>query len=590
MRRRFVAYGLAVLALLPLDVAATAKPSPIKLSAPTGPRTAERFGLFETTAHISPEPVNPFDPAETDVTGHFRDPSGRVHRVSGFFFQDYSRALVDGRERLTPVDDPVWKVRFAPTQTGRWRWWWTVRAKGAEVSSRQRTLTVTTSDNHGYLRRSSHDSRYLAFDDGSPYFAVGENVGWYDERGTFAYDDWYEKLAAQGATYARLWMPSWAFGIEWKDTGLGDYTARLDRAWQLDHVLDAGARRGIYQMISLLNHGAFSTTANSEWRDNPYNAANDGPLRTPDEFFTDTEAIELFQQRLRYIVARWGYSTHVLAWELWNEVDLTDGYDPIRSALWHQAMAGYLREIDPTDHLVTTSFSLPPLDPAVWSFSGMDLHQTHFYSRSDVFPDGIFPNIALDMSTWLPANQAVYQRPALWAEFGIDARGPGETHAADPQGIGLHDGVWAGALSGAFGTGMTWWWDNYVDPNDFYPVFGSVARFIEGVRWDREGFVRATGTARSASRRLVLYGLQGSERAVLWVKNDQHQWNHPDPVVVQDGSLLLTGLAPGAWCGSWWDTRAGTPRQSERIEAGATLALVSVPAFIGDIALRIERC
>ena len=33
------------------------------------------------------------------------------------------------------------------------------------------------------------------------------------------------------------------------------------------------------------------------------------PLAVPAEFFTDAEAAKLFRNRLRYIVARWSYST-----------------------------------------------------------------------------------------------------------------------------------------------------------------------------------------------------------------------------------------------------------------------------------------
>ena len=48
---------------------------------------------------------------------------------------------------------------------------------------------------HGFLRVSPLDHRYLTYDDGTPYFAIGENLSWYDARGTYAYDDWLDQLA-----------------------------------------------------------------------------------------------------------------------------------------------------------------------------------------------------------------------------------------------------------------------------------------------------------------------------------------------------------------------------------------------------------
>ena len=237
-----------------------------RITALSGPSSVARYDRFETSAAISPDPANPFDPAQIDVQGVFVDPAGRTWHATGFWYQGYSRALVNDREVLTPVGPPGWKVRFAPTTTGRWRWWWTVTTPAGSTQSVTRVVDVVPGDNPGFIRRTAADSRYLVHDDGSSYFAVGENTGWYDQRGTFAYDSWYGRLAEQGANFSRLWMPSWAFGIEWTDTGLGDYRKRLDRAWQLDRVIEEGERRGIYTMLSLLNHGAFSKRSTASGR------------------------------------------------------------------------------------------------------------------------------------------------------------------------------------------------------------------------------------------------------------------------------------------------------------------------------------
>ena len=589
--RRLVTLWIA-LALTAAAAPVAAKPhaSP-RLVDVAGPGEATQFARFETSGIVEPEPENPFDPTHADVWGHFRDPSGREWRMPGFWFQDFDRALVDGREVLTPRGEPGWRVRFSPTRAGTWTWWWTVRTPDGEAASKPKRVKVASSSDHGFVRRSS-DSRYLAFEDGTPWFAVGENVGWYDARGSFAYDSWYTRLAEQGATYARLWMPSWAFGIEWSDTGLGDYRNRLGRAWQLDHVVSLGEQLGIRQVVSLLNHGAFSQTNNSEWAANPYNAANGGPLGMPGEVFTNAEARDLLKRRFRYIVARWGYSTAVLTWELWNEADLVTPYVPGASAAWHAEMASYLRELDPYDHLVSTSFAFGPSDGSVWASPGLDYTQFHFYSRPFGDDPKLFPNLAQNAAWWMPGMHTAYQRPTLLAEFGVDARGPAETFRADPEGIGLHDGLWAGALNQTFGTGMSWWWDNYVDvePDRFYPMFGSVARFLAGTAWHREGFARSTSAAASATRPLVVYGLQGPNRGLVWIKNDQHQWTSPDWAVINDATAVLNGLAAGRWCGEWWNTWAGQSAGGFTIDSTGTPVPVAVPAFAGDVALRLSRC
>jgi len=549
-----------------------------------------RFAKYETSAQITPRPVNPFDPAQIDVRGIFVDARGRRFVAIGFWYQRYERALVGGYEHLTPVGDPGWRVRFSAPHNGTWKWWWEVSTPAGDARSARHTLSVVGGSDPGFVRRSSLDARYLVHDNGSPFFAIGENVGWYDGRGTYAYDDWYSNLAERGANFARVWMPSWAFGIEWSDTGLGDYTGRLDRAWQLDHVLDAGARRGIYQMLSLQNHGAFSTIYNSEWSDNPYNVANGGPLASPEEFFTNHAAKRSFKRRLRYVVARWGYSTHLLAWELWNEVDLTDAYDSAAVTAWHREMARYLRSLDPNRHLVTTSHALFFDDPAVWRAGGLDFTQLHFYSRSDGLE--ILPNIADDVTRWTADRIETTGRPVLFAELGTDSRGPAETVAADPRGIGIHDGLWAGVVSGGFGTAMTWWWDNVIaaQPNRYYRMFGSVARFVNGVRWDREQFHAPRASARSSARPLVLYGLQGVHRLLLWLKDDAYQWNSSTPVTVADARLRIRNLRAGEWCGSWFSTWSGHKGREVHVDTSRLPETISVPDFTGDIALRLHRC
>src|SRR5690606_16728613 len=86
---------------------------------------------------------------------------------------------------------------------------------------------------------------------------------------------------------------------------------------------------------------------------------NGGPASTPEEFFTLKESRDKYKNRLRYIVARWGYATSIGAWEFFNEIDnaafseedsVIISHDAI--ADWHREMAAYLKSIDPYDHIV----------------------------------------------------------------------------------------------------------------------------------------------------------------------------------------------------------------------------------------------
>ncbi|HYD47362.1 MAG TPA: cellulase family glycosylhydrolase [Terriglobales bacterium] len=540
---------------------------------------------------------NPFDRDGQNVQLELRTPGGATRVVDAFATRDYQRSLVGGFEKRTPVTQEMqWRARFAPTETGIWQWRWRWQDGGSEHLGEWSRLEVGAAlpQDHGFLRISPRDPRYLELDDGSAYFPIGENMSWYNGEGTYAYDRWIARLAEQGGNYIRLWMPSWAFGLEWTtrdgsgaltSANLGNYDARLDRAWQLDYVIELARRHGIYVMLAIHYHGAFSLTSNVEWADNPYNAANGGPLVQPRELFTDPEAKELVQRRLRYIVARWGYATNILAWELWNEVDLAD--QPALSELkaWHSEMAQELDRLDPYDHLITTSASqgdaLNPGSPfgEIWAVEEIDFSQVHFYAFGGAASDftQVFPRTINRLRR--------YDKAILIAEAGVDFRGPAETIESDPEGDGFHDLLWAAPFAGAFGSGMTWWWDNVIDPLDLYFHFGPLAELVEGVDFPGENLVLQNKVLTAPDRRaLKVFVLRGETTVLAWIKNAGHLWHSPDAEPVAGASLVIDGLAGGEWQGFWLDTRSG-----ERVElitqAGASLA---IPTFAKDIALRLN--
>jgi hypothetical protein len=538
---------------------------------------------------------NPFDPAQIEVNGEFRSPDGEVLAIPGFVARDYARTLVGGFEKLAPMGELQWKIRFAPDRAGRWEWRWRVRTPAGEDIGEWEPIEVEAGTAHGLLRRSRRDPRYLEFDDGTPYFAVGENMCWYDGRGTFAYDEWIARLAEQGGNYIRLWMPSWAFALEWTErdgaavtSSLGNYEDRLNRAWQLDYVVELARRHDIQVMLSIQNHGAFSLTSNSEWVDNPYNAANGGPLATPRELFTNAEARELFKRRLRYIVGRWGYAVNVMSWELWNEVDLAEQPTPAELLEWHREMAGELRALDPYDRLISTSTSLADaLTPgaafnALWDLDEIDYTQAHYYSFGGAPADftQLFPRITRRLLR--------HGKPAFISEAGVDFRGPAETLEHDPDGDGFHDILWSAVFAEALGSGMSWWWDNVVDPTNLYFHFGPLAAFVRDVDFPGQNFVAATtDLAATDGRPLRAFQLRGDSIVLVWLKNRQHQWTSPDPEPIGGVILSLDGFTDGVWQTQWFDTR------SSLTNTGVTIAYegqvtVEVPTFSRDVALRLS--
>jgi hypothetical protein len=207
------------------------------------------------------------------------------------------------------------------------------------------------------------------------------------------------------------------------------------------------------------------------WVRSPYNLEHGGPCKTPPDFFTNPEAKRLFKQRLSYLVARWGYSTSVLAWELWNEVDLTTGYDSKAVAAWHKEMALYLRSIDPWRHPITTSYARTEGDPEVDGLPQMEFLQSHNYGARDV---------ANMVSEWSRRESERYRKSYYLGEYGADME-------ADREGVQLHNGLWAGMLSGCPGTPMLWYW-YWVEAEDLYREFSPAAAFAADVDWVAENY------------------------------------------------------------------------------------------------------
>jgi hypothetical protein len=492
--------------------------SDIKLSA----ASVQRYEKFEATFQImGMSAENPFDPDEINVTGVIHTPSGRQVVVPAFYHQDFLRTRDGEGEKLTPVGKPAWKIRYAPVEHGEHTLTVEARMLGLYAESEAVPFRCAGGNKHGFLRVGGN-RRAFEFDDGTPWFAVGENLCW--GRSTFDYDHWIKSLSANGGNYARLWLgPFDLFTLE-KAGSIGRYDAA--NAWRLDYVTDLATRHGIQLQFCLESFNSLRASAPNEfWHKYPYNALNGGPCDNPEDFFPSQEARKLFRNRLRYIVARWGYSAHVLAWEFWNEVDIIEKFVPHEVRQWHIDMAKYLREIDPNRHMLTTSFASSDGDSRIDSLPEMDFMQTHHYGAGDV---------AAALSAFCLNKALRFGKPHLVGEFGLDGGGTGDR--ADLTGQHLKEGLWSSTLSLSAGGAMIWWWDNYVEPKQLYHHFAPLARFVADVPWNKRDLrpVAAEIVYAEPQVRPFDFTVEGTQGA--W---QEHISNTPQELtVLRDGTVV----------------------------------------------------
>jgi hypothetical protein len=463
-------------------------------------QTVGRFEKFEITFDINRHVSNPFEPDHVKIDATFLDPDGKAVTVPAFYYRDYVRRLVNDHEQLAPVGPGVWKVRFAPVTEGLHRYYLTVsyvtqshgRGEPEQLITGKRSFQCAPSDSRGFVRVSETEPLYFEFDNGEWFYPIGHNIhspsddtpravamqkrinaDILPDHGTFSYDRMFKKMADNGENFGEVWMSSWWLALEWNPqwkhyNGLTNYN--LQNAWKMDYTLRLAAKHDIYIHLVFDNHGKASTWCDPEWTDNPYNVRNGGFLGSPEEFFRNPIAKEIYKKRLRYIIGRWGYSTRIAGFELWSEVDLVgDSWDfhanDVQAApkvQWHREMTQYLEHIDPWDHIRTTHFSTTysRIKSTLVSIPGID------YITCDAYTGrGVVPLIVKTADAF-----AAYGKPGMVTEYG------GTPFAATPARLraDLHGGIWATYMTHTAGTPLLWWFQ-FLEADNLYWNFKALA-------------------------------------------------------------------------------------------------------------------
>jgi hypothetical protein len=462
----------AVLAAGPARLEAQT-PEIIPLAAP------QLWQRAEFRVEHAPVATNCFDPDLIRLDATFTSPSGRSLTIPAFWYQDFSRSLTNGVEVLTPAGTAQWRIRFTPTEPGNYTLWLDIHtnglAAGMPVGTHFTVPATAPRGQHGYVRVAP-DKRYFETSDGRSLHLVGENVCWAAERGTFDYDTWFGSMRNAGENFARLWLAPWFMGLEHKPGTLNNYN--LQGAWQLDYIFQQAEQDGIYVMLCFDHHGMYQVDnpgwsgSNNFWKTNAYNELNGGPCTKPNDFFTNAKARAIYQKRLRYLVARYGYSPQLLAWQFFNEIDNVynnlNGDDVVA---WHREMGKWLHAHDPYGHLVTTSLTGGSERPEIWSLPELDFSIYHSY---------VEPAPGKGAAVVAQALVKRYGKPAMIGEFGIDART--WNIAADPHLRGFRQALWGGALGGSVGTAMSWWWQD-MDADNVYPLFAAMNGILGTAGW-----------------------------------------------------------------------------------------------------------
>ena len=399
------------------------------------------------------------------VGAKIMDPNNRKMTVPAFCIQNKGAN-----------NSSLWEVRFTPRETGLYKFSFYVSSRGYSSRTEQKEVFVEKSDKNGFLRRSKNNPYYLVFDSGKPFFGIGHNIGWVGNDSVNLFKGCFTLLQENGCNITRIWMCDWALPIEWEKLG----TYNEESLLKLDEILSLCYEKGIYVILTFDTYGNLMTEkgrwGEGRWEVNPYNIKNGGPCKDPDDFFTDKKAKEIYKKRLRYLISRYSYSPNVFAFELWNECNA-----PLE---WTEEMAGYIKQISPYPHFVTTSLGYPwskPFDEAqIWDSKKIDLITLHLYGNGT--------NEEL-IEQFIRKNREVsqrYNKPFIFSEFGIDANKDDKAYDSLGEGAALHNSLWASMVSKSCSTSMYWWWDTYIRPKNLYYHYKALSNFVQNVNWDAE--------------------------------------------------------------------------------------------------------
>ena len=318
----------------------------------------------------------------------------------------------------------------------------------------------------------------------------------------------------------------------------------------LDQVVEAAERSGIYLQLCLFT------------RDLYMKSLHDGAA--PSTTARPTRPRSSCAMRWR-----WGYSTHVAAWEYFNEID-----PGLPTDRFYAEMGAYLDEIDMHHHLRTTSTWSP--SPKDWRHPKLDMAQMHHYLRPVLGPPARDEVAAVvDNSRFL--EEKTPRGPVILGEFGLadDKWGLSPHMKQDETSSHFHNALWASAMSGACGTAMFWWWEE-LDQQGAYRHYKPLAAFLADVPFTSAGFQEISAKVSGAEVRVV--GLKGKDRAILWLFNPQAAWwkrlqEKVATAEIQHVTVEITDLQPGRYAIHWWDTEAGKPISEQTVDyQGTTFA------------------
>lgn len=478
----------------------------------------EQYSKVEVDIELMQKFNNPYMQEEVALDMLIVTPSGKEQVLPCYFVSEKERNI------------SCWKARYAPQESGLYQYKIQLIKKGKKkTTSKTSSFEVVKSKNPGFLHAKS--DWILEFDNGRPFRGIGENICWesrdeddskffkrlHEKAELYNYDYLLTEFAKNGGNFFRTWMCSWNLPIDYKGPFNNARYTQSDEYYnpsaltRMDYLVELSESLDLYIMLTLGQGG--------------YLTSDRGVVDNAEDFFVSKKARAWYKNRLRYIVARWGYSTSIAMWEFFNEVDnvqFQNKNNPINGKViadWHDDMSAYMKQIDPYRHIVTTSISHRDIE-GLNSIKNIDINQKHIYNNTSSIPAEIERYV---QEFGKPYIIGEFSREWDWSKNFDDF-----SHEMD---VDFKRGVWYGLFSPTPVTPMSWWWE-YFDVRGLTPYYRKIRevsdRMLAAGRGSFEPLTVKAGTSHA-------FGVKCGEEIFVYLFNPEQSTLITDVTIPASG-------------------------------------------------------
>jgi hypothetical protein len=529
--------------------------------------TTETNKKIESIFQLTSVYTNVYNPDEVKVDAEITMPDASKLLVPCFY---YEKPRVSGNSWAIDSTLSSWMLRFSTTQVGVHKIVLKLTDKNGTFSSSESTVDVKASTIPGIIKVDAANKQFYRRTTGESFFPLGINAGWSDI-GT--YTTILNNLGSGNANLVRYWHTGFANqALEWKKggiyKGLGYYSQQA--AGMSDSIIDLCEKNNLTLQLTLFQHGQVSETVDSNWGDNPLNIVNGGYVSQSEEFFYNADCKKNTQNKLRYIIARWGYSPNIFAWELFNEVNFS-GNNPSQTVKWwpgvmqwHSEMSKYLKDNDPFHHITTTSVSgddgkLTQMD----TITSLDVLQYHMYND----------NMLIVQSN----NDSIFQ--SQLKNKGIINGEYGTNNLADVPFDVQRTAIWNSIMNRV--PHFMWIWGHYTE-SEWSDLFSMPASFVKNIDFTKEAITPIKASAVNGLKNMLVSGFATKSAQYAYINDPSEGTN------IQNAVLKITNLPVGVYTITYYLPVENTTKVVDDVALVAPVNKIVLPQFSNGIAVRID--